>query len=1056
MPLPVLEPGAEWVAKHTMAAPRRAILGAASLAFILAYPSLYAWVVGGDAPATGVYVLDGVARAAHITNSATPIVHTLWVWADTGDSVLVPSALARARELQQRFLAQFPNSTVFSGLDLWTDSARITSASQYLGGAHFINGVLRTAQMMKILAVTYGQDALSPVWYAPTVPRYPAWPTWYAFLLLFYLVSWSSFSGLRSRLGLLNAFVVQVVLAHGAAATLARIATGLPAPPVAASWPLFLVGAENLSRLVRAALALPPEQSPRARLAAAMRAAYPTSSVFAAVVTVVPALGAWLCTSPAWLWLRHYLVYLAAGAAISHGLHTWYFSTVLGVDLHRVDFTDVLAEDQGEETPRRPAAPGVAAYLLNASSTQPTPSRWRHMLGQALLLCRLPFFTWQFRHPLSIPFFLANCAKVFLAWRYFGPGNPPACDELGCAIASTDSTALPPRFWASHPLAFVSPVTSWNLAGEVYGQPLPSSSTSYDYLYGLELVLILTFVLAVAAFVMHARIPRDTMEPETVGSYASDSDEGFSERQLPPGHTLDVLKINTLPGLPFVATIGLDHKVLVWLPCADPCPKPFELPIDLWPVVHVAMGGHGDALAVFGQTGRVLLYLRTAMEYRWCAEIPGLVGPPLETFFRKKTVPAFVQRRLESQQSMPRLHFDELIVVTSTGMLYALAADTGALTLTQLAPGPLRAALRLQSVRVNDRIICQLVNGEVMVATAVNNAWKCRRLVVVEEKYNKGMLLMTPAALSRTNLRFQPFQEGLPRSPSAPPSTEVSLPPLAHTLVAAVPFVGMMVRTATATAELIDVQTGTLVKRFGIGDFVPGTFRVFHLEPQHCRFCGCALVSSFSLVYTEAATSTVIMHTFSVERRAKNSICLRVERDPRERRCLGFDAVTEQLHWLPGVECWNLTDMNMIMGVMQRPERVEESGTRTSGRLMATLIARRKLEALRLWYPAAVRGDVWEGFTMTASGQVRYHRIPAFSSGSRPLLVSHVRQAERFGHKSLVVGFGNVVKVLYVGADGELMRQDEVRAELATRGLSFVSKRRRRRRAVSVDFAGMS
>lgn len=722
-----------------------------------------------------------------------------------------------------------------------------------------------------------------------------------------------------------------------------------------------------------------------------------------------------------------------------------------------------------------------------------------------------------------------------------------------------------------------------------------------------------------------------------------DSANTFQSKDLIRGHALDIVKISSNKSCPFIVSIGMDHRVLVWSPAAKPVPPPMSLPVarQIWPITHAVLSIHGNLIAVFSRRGYIKCWSRLNMSWIWSVEIAELKGTvPLEAFFRKKTVLGSVLRKrqqqrqqqqkqqekeeqeeLERQQqksasantpmrpgfsrqnsassirstasSIKRGHqrhasissnnaFEapppdsfvlenldaefELSLVLKNGKMYTISCADGSISETQITREEICTTKLLISSRVNDRLVCGTESGKIVVATVVNNKWRVRTLLIQEERYNRGKGLMTPLAMQRTTMKMlggggsatataaaaasassaiptgalvaHHGHSKLQRQASIGSMTNVVVPPkvppeeFESSTIVAVSFVGMIVRTHGLTAELIDVQTGTLVKRFHIGQFKKGTFHVFHDQPTHCRFCGCASISSFSIVYTELDTNMLIMHTFSNENRAKNSICLRVERDPRETRCLGFNSVVEHQHWLGDVEAWELTDLNMVQGVKRKT--VANDGNSNSGALApapapaaydsyyeggnntGSGLRSRKTKFSSSSSPtsptsptsltsstgfssdsfhrryylisnskdhrAPLLAETWEGFTMSATGKVTYHEIPTTNSNTSSttsstitnnssynannnnlgadgegLLVKQISQITRFGHKAVVVPFGNVMKVLYLGNDGLISSNLDEHGNPNEKitGLSFVNKRRMRQSELmhSANFA---
>lgn len=148
---------------------------------------------------------------------------------------------------------------------------------------------------------------------------------------------------------------------------------------------------------------------------------------------------------------------------------------------------------------------------------------------------------------------------------------------------------------------------------------------------------------------------------------------------------------------------------------------------------------------------------------------------------------------------------------------------------------------------------------------------------------------------------------------------------LANPIVAVVnvPAINMVVLATSVQACFFDAQTGIIVKNFQLGHFKSHTLPVFHSQPIHCRFCGCASIDLLFIAYSDAENDgMVICHTLKIDNRAKSSICIRVERDPHETRCFGFEATTERQHCISRVEEWDTTVMNMIMSVRRKEQKL--------------------------------------------------------------------------------------------------------------------------------------
>ncbi|AET38443.1 uncharacterized protein Ecym_2743 [Eremothecium cymbalariae DBVPG len=564
------------------------------------------------------------------------------------------------------------------------------------------------------------------------------------------------------------------------------------------------------------------------------------------------------------------------------------------------------------------------------------------------------------------------------------------------------------------------------------------------------------------------------------------------------GHDLDITKIITSQS-PFIVSIGMDHKVLIWSPLAEPMPKPKLIPLDrrFWPILSVFISNSGNNIAFFSNLGGMTCWSRSLMSFLWSHKLDNGVIP-LEGFFRTRTLPAFVKRRLlrsipdsgissgavagiisnrnalsrrssaksvasigtgttsgvDSSYENPNYeHFgeDEFVFVTNDGNINIVNSDGNLrVEILEGAMTPLRSCTKLISPRVNDRLIICDANGELFVSTVVDNIWRIKKLVI--QRNMSGM--MTPDCQTKNN---RPHFN-MPCVPTLETDYTILL----------VPFVGIIGRTRGNRLELIDAQTGTFIRDFEIGDFKPSTLRIFHDQPTHCKFCGSASVASFSIAYTEQHSNSLVMHTFQLESKTKNSICLRVERDPREIRCLGLESVTEKKHLLLNIEDWNVTDNNMVIGIRRKLEAMESvpkgstSMSRSSSVASAvtgTLQRRRTSGANRQkeifhHINSFKIHELWEGWTMNINGKVVFHEIPAGLNG---LLVNHIGPIRKFGAKSIVVGFGNIMKMFYLGKEELILSTDGAGSNEENSGLKYVNKRRRdrlnnRKTYVSADY----
>lgn len=551
------------------------------------------------------------------------------------------------------------------------------------------------------------------------------------------------------------------------------------------------------------------------------------------------------------------------------------------------------------------------------------------------------------------------------------------------------------------------------------------------------------------------------------------------------GHSLDIVGISTSK-CPFVVSVGLDYKVLVWSPLLKPIPNPTSIPLPrkFWPLSKVVLSNDGYYIAFFSKNGSITTWSRRQMKFVWELQLkkelqendPSITAPPLEAFFRKITTPAFKRKRLSTaaalrpemdsrRSSVNSIEYatrladggldaayekavfsqanpdekDELIFVTPSGYLYRIQTD-GKLNVEKLTLSKysLKSCKLLSSPRVNDRLVACDEVGDLYVSTVVNNKWRSRSLAI---NYNR---MLAPSS------HFSKWEEGRSATPSV---DEVKTMTKTDYTIELVSFVGLILRVLGKEAELIDAMTGCVIRTFSIGLFKPNSLRVFHDNPTHCRFCGSASVASFSIAYTSFDNERVALHTFKLESKTKNSICLRVERDPREIRCLGMESAFETVFYFYNAEDWCVTNNNMLIGIRRVPQNLEaktgttsvDTRTGASDNESSGLV-RRKFgksdKEPRTTDSSDFRiHNIWEGWTMSANGKISLQKIPIGVNG---LIVNRLGPLTRYGAKAVIVGFANIMNMFYVGHEELIFNPEKEDANKEELSLRFVNKRRDR------------
>jgi hypothetical protein len=130
---------------------------------------------------------------------------------------------------------------------------------------------------------------------------------------------------------------------------------------------------------------------------------------------------------------------------------------------------------------------------------------------------------------------------------------------------------------------------------------------------------------------------------------------------------------------------------------------------------------------------------------------------------------------------------------------------------------------------------------------------------------------------------------------------------------------------------------------------------------------------SFSIAFTEEQDGSFTMITLSAEHNPRfrtGLICLRAERDFRERRCIGFKGGVEKIHSMQHAGVWEATGANGVAGVRQK--RQDSQSTSKEPTRNGTLF-RRKTESIHK--DQKIDEEAWEAWTMTATGMINIHAL---------------------------------------------------------------------------------
>ncbi|KAK9447948.1 sterol-sensing domain of SREBP cleavage-activation-domain-containing protein [Limtongia smithiae] len=972
----------------------------------------------------------------------------------------------------------------------------------------------------------------------------------YALALMYVIISLKRIKAVRSKIGLFIAFTVEVILSlTGAAAVLRFTHTDVQMIPKRMFPFIFIVIAtENMFRLVNALTYTKPEQPATVRIGTAFGKVGFLSSVSYLSNILLLTIAVFIATAP----VRQFCMFVIVALVIDYFLHTTYFLAVLSIDVRRLELEDLIQTSLAiSSTETDESDDEDIMYVDDSTSWNPMPkilgffSQGSVPTTTAAGAAITSFFllSLQWHYMCDVDYFALS---QYFRWSKFHPivaqrvnGSDKFDSVLSAAKPNDTSTmhwlsSSVIRWFRCHEFFVESKVLSAlvphrsSFAVQIFepdyfqvnvpGEKIPIAPATGSLIMGqtsvlrcpyfAQFILVISFAVAAVLLILEVmlRDVRDEQSPDP----RFNSSPVFVTKDLAGYHSLDVVRVATSSN-GVVASVGLDHKILLWQVNAKRRLKPHKVPLaaDSWPLTSIVLDSDGRYLAMTSKTGFVHCWSIATSRFVLSVELQCLANAtPATILFLTEKVPGMVTRV-------------NLVVVGRNGVLYQIAMDSGGVVFEhKISDGPLISSDRLFTPRLPRRIVSAAKDGSIYITMLVRTTWISQRVqpqpgyFAVREQQQGLISPAVPSKLPKLPLMLPERHMQTPApSPVVPVNEPCTIVPL--------PQVGMVLRTRGILVDCIDVQTGTIVKTFQIASYRRGTLRAFHDHTQHCPFCGCSTIATLCILYCERDSGMLIMHTYVNSNRARKNICLRVERDPREKRCIGFEGVVERQHWLEDVSGWEVTDINIVMGMRRKFTSVDITSSAGGSRSEGNKPRHRGsvngsigsgtghgVSSNSIALPASTRvEDQWEGWTMSMDGTVSTYELRAeedsrsrfishstanrrrdLSSdeeynadtnsiqpdlrqnsrrrqqnrerqnghGRRPttrhhhrgeqeLLVSHLGPVSKLGHRSMVVGFGNTVKVLYFGTE-EVISPTDAEGEDEDVGLAYVSRRRRLQR----------
>jgi hypothetical protein len=158
------------------------------------------------------------------------------------------------------------------------------------------------------------------------------------------------------------------------------------------------------------------------------------------------------------------------------------------------------------------------------------------------------------------------------------------------------------------------------------------------------------------------------------------------------------------------------------------------------------------------------------------------------------------------------------------------------------------------------------------------------------------------------------------------------------------------------------------------------------------------------------------MHTFTpnrIQQERGYMICLRAERDLREKRCAGFEKAIEKTYRTEMAGAWDATLSNSVAGIREGLHESSKSG-KAKAAVGRNGMLRRKSPQPRS-ADLTPGEDHWEAWAMFPTGEVVTSPMGESESEPSSLIVTRAGPTCSIGRKSVAVGFGTSVKLVLLG-----------------------------------------
>jgi Sterol-sensing domain of SREBP cleavage-activation len=681
------------------------------------------------------------------------------------------------------------------------------------------------------------------------------------------------------------------------------------------------IGVENIFRLLNAVIKTPAESNTVIRIGNALGSIGHLTLAAAAQNVVI----LWLLSKVVSAGVSAFCTFAIVALLFDFFFHLTFFLAVLSVDVRRMELQDSLDRVDllmNQRTTRK-----------RSFDTGQDSDAWKQRWLDEMLQGRAPFSTRIAGSAIMI------CFVWTLNWHFFDDETPlqffqrlyQAVMQLGSSTAGNRIPDIPGpvnqvrthKAWlglqdndmakeivnAVHPHAhsivarvyepLVFVMNGANRSDNVELSPLLARYFDLESIsQHFQPFLVVVVSVAATVTILMSYLLWDEI-PDSVTQTGTEEDDPppLNVASLGKGHILDIIMLSaSAKGV--IASVGLDRQIRVWGLKSDEYASGLLKLSELedqafWPIVGLSIDDDAQWLAICSQTGLVLFYDLHKNLFMQSIKVSAFPNKPAACFFTPRQ-DGHSHNRAQNHSRTNRIdESTNFIIVRKSGTLDEITLETGETLSHEISKSPIISAHPVPNQRLAMKIVTLSRSGCVKLSFRLGGeVWTSERLTVTDN--------ITVESPSIEEVPYWTRDVAPPRDPT----NALAIFPL--------PALDMVLVVQATNVSLLSLHSGAVIRTFQIGQAIASSVRVISSPQRPCLSCGAPGVASFSIVYTERETDTMYMHTFCPNRLL---ICLRAERDPREKRCVGFEGTKEGIHWVTGVEAWEAVGSNAVLGV---------------------------------------------------------------------------------------------------------------------------------------------